>query len=201
MAERGEKLIGVRIDSGDLPAQAHAVREILNESGLQQVKVLGSGGLDEYDLDDYSSPKFLSTATESAPRWAPRPTRPGPTCRTSWSNIRPAGAETQPGKVSWPGKKQVFRQLDERQGLRKDTLGLREEKLADSEPLLENVMADGCAIKSPPLATSRQRFLDEFQRLDGSIKAVRNPAVYPVDYSDALRALQRQVGETIKQQL
>ena len=54
MAERGEKLIGVRIDSGDLPAQAHAVREILNEAGLQQVKILGSGGLDEYDLDDYS---------------------------------------------------------------------------------------------------------------------------------------------------
>ena len=34
MAERGEKLIGVRIDSGDLPAQAHAVREILDKAGL-----------------------------------------------------------------------------------------------------------------------------------------------------------------------
>ncbi len=34
MARRGEKLIGVRIDSGDLPAQARAVRQILDEAGL-----------------------------------------------------------------------------------------------------------------------------------------------------------------------
>ena len=202
MAERGEKLIGVRIDSGDLPAQAHAVREILNESGLQQVKVLGSGGLDEYDLDDYSIAQVPFDSYGVG-------TKMGTSADAPWTDmsyklVEYAGRPVQklsPGKISWPGKKQVFRQLDERQGLRKDTLGLREEKLADSEPLLENVMANGRAIKSPPLATSRQRFLDEFQRLDESIKAVRNPAVYPVDYSDALRALQRQVGETIKQQL
>jgi nicotinate phosphoribosyltransferase len=44
MAEHGDKLIGVRIDSGDLPAQARAVRKILDESGLRQAKILGSGG-------------------------------------------------------------------------------------------------------------------------------------------------------------
>ena len=54
MAKRGEKLIGVRIDSGDLPAQARAVRQILDEAGLGEVKILGSGGLDEYDLGDFS---------------------------------------------------------------------------------------------------------------------------------------------------
>ncbi len=200
MAKRGEKLIGVRIDSGDLPAQAHAVREILDEAGLGEVKILGSGGLDEYDLGEFSLAQVPFDSYGVGTKMGT--SADAPWTDMSYKMVEYAGRPVQKlstGKISWPGMKQVFRQLDERQRLRKDTLGLREEKLADSEPLLENVMANGRAIKSPPLATSRERFLDEFHRLDESIKAVRNPAVYPVDYSDALRDLQRQVGETIKQ--
>ena len=172
--------------------------EILDEAGLGEVKILGSGGLDEFDLGDFSLAQVPFDSYGVGTKMGT--SADAPWTDMSYKMVEYAGRPVQKlstGKISWPAKKQVFRQLDERQGLRKDTLGLREEKLADSEPLLENVMANGRAIKSPPLATSRQRFLDEFQRLDESIKAVRNPAVYPVDYSDALRALQRQVGEKV----
>jgi nicotinate phosphoribosyltransferase len=200
MAERGESLIGVRIDSGDLPAQARTVRNILDEAGLRQAKILGSGGLDEYDLavfsaaqvpfDSYGVGTKMGTSADA------------PWTDMSYKMVEYAGRPVQKlstGKTSWPGKKQVFRRVDNRQRLLGDILGLRGETLADSEPLLEKVMENGRRLKSPKLASAREKFLDEFHRLDDAVKAVRSPAAYPVEYSDALRELQRQVGETIKQ--
>ncbi|HEX2930180.1 MAG TPA: nicotinate phosphoribosyltransferase, partial [Candidatus Binatia bacterium] len=37
MAEQGKKLVGVRIDSGDLAAQAHAVRKVFDDANLREV--------------------------------------------------------------------------------------------------------------------------------------------------------------------
>lgn len=201
MAKRGEKLIGVRIDSGDLPAQARAVRQILDEAGLGEVKILGSGGLDEFDLGDFSLAQVPFDSYGVGTKMGT--SADAPWTDMSYKMVEYAGRPVQKlstGKISWPAKKQVFRRLDAEGHLGGDVIGLRADNIAGAEPLLENVMANGRALKSPPLATSREIFLDEFHRLDESIKALRNPAVYPVDYSDALRELQRQVGETIKQQ-
>lgn len=55
MAVRGHRLQGVRIDSGDLLSLAREVRHILDEAGLIDVKIIGSGGLDETDLAALSS--------------------------------------------------------------------------------------------------------------------------------------------------
>ena len=50
MEQSGHHLRGVRIDSGDLLSLGREVRRILDDAGLSEVKILGSGGLDEYDL-------------------------------------------------------------------------------------------------------------------------------------------------------
>ena len=200
LAERGEKLIGVRIDSGDLPAQARAVRQILDDAGLQQVKILGSGGLDEYDLADFSAAQIPFDSYGVGTKMGT--SADAPWTDMSYKMVEYAGRPVQKlstGKTSWPGKKQVFRRLNDRLQLRQDVLSRRDEKLADSEPLLEKVMDNGRALKSPPLTTSRERFLEEFYRLDDAVKDIRNPAAYPVEYSDALCELNRQVSETIKQ--
>jgi nicotinate phosphoribosyltransferase len=199
MAARGAKLVGVRIDSGDLPTLARAVRRILDDAGLHQAKILASGGLDEFDLADFSAAQVPFDSYGVG-------TKMGTSADAPWTDIsykmvEYAGRPVQKlstGKISWPGKKQIFRQLNDRRKLRKDVLGLRDEKLADSEPLLEKVMENGCALKTPPLTTSRERFLDEFNRLDHAVKAVSNPATYPIEYSDALRELQRHVDAAIK---
>jgi len=199
MAARGEKLIGVRLDSGDLAGLARAVRIILDDAGLQQVKILGSGGLDEYDLADFSAGQVPFDSYGVG-------TKMGTSADAPWTDMsyKMVEYDGQPvqklstGKISWPGKKQVFRQLDDRRRLRKDVLGLRDETLADGEPLLEKVMGNGRTVNASQLTNSRDRFLDEFHRLDDTVKAVRRPAAYPIEYSDALRELQRQVGEMIK---
>lgn len=54
IAARGQRLKGVRIDSGDLAGLAIKVRKILNEAGFPDIKIIGSGGLDEYNLTKLS---------------------------------------------------------------------------------------------------------------------------------------------------
>ena len=48
MKERGERLIGVRIDSGDLAWQAKRCRARLDEAGLTDTGIVLSNDLDEY---------------------------------------------------------------------------------------------------------------------------------------------------------
>lgn len=50
LAERGRKLIGVRLDSGDLDALSRECRRMLDDAGLTGVKIVASNDLDEYAI-------------------------------------------------------------------------------------------------------------------------------------------------------
>ena len=50
MAAAGQRLAGVRLDSGDFDALSRQVRRILDDAGLDYVRIVASGGLDEYEL-------------------------------------------------------------------------------------------------------------------------------------------------------
>lgn len=50
MAERGQRLAGIRIDSGDLSWLAKMARRMLDEAGLRDVKIVLSNDLDEYTI-------------------------------------------------------------------------------------------------------------------------------------------------------
>ena len=46
----GKKLLGVRLDSGDLAYLSKRVRKMLDDAGLQDVKIIASNSLDEYTI-------------------------------------------------------------------------------------------------------------------------------------------------------
>lgn len=50
MAERGQRLSGIRIDSGDLSWLAKMARRMLDDAGLPDVKIVLSNDLDEYTI-------------------------------------------------------------------------------------------------------------------------------------------------------
>ena len=50
MEGRGQRLFGIRIDSGDLAWLSIRARSLLDEAGLDYVKIVGSNDLDEYTI-------------------------------------------------------------------------------------------------------------------------------------------------------
>jgi nicotinate phosphoribosyltransferase len=189
MAAQGQHLQGVRIDSGDLAQLVRAVRKIFNKAGLNHVKLVGSGGLDEYDLAEFSEADIPYDSYGVG-------TKMGVSADAPWSDIayklieydnRPV-VKLSPGKISLPGKKQVFRMCDPQGRLQQDLITLRDETVASAEALLKKVMIEGkVSAPLPSLEESRSVFSSEFARLPEAIKAIRNPAHYRVEQSAKLQ--------------
>jgi nicotinate phosphoribosyltransferase len=51
LLKEGIKVLGVRIDSGDIPELCREVRRIFDQEDFKDVKILVSGGVDEYDIE------------------------------------------------------------------------------------------------------------------------------------------------------
>jgi len=51
MEEKGVKILGVRLDSGDLIALSKHCRKVLDEYGLSYIKIVVSSMLDEFIID------------------------------------------------------------------------------------------------------------------------------------------------------
>ena len=191
MAARGQRLRGVRIDSGDLAGLAIKVREIFDDAGFSDVKIIGSGGLDEYDLSELSAAQIPFHSYGIG-------TKMGTSSDAPWSDIAYKLVEygdkpvlkRSPGKISWPGTKQLFRQRNRQGQLEKDIIGLRIERIAGAEPLLRKVMEEGkIVVTLPSLSESRAGLATELEHLPDLTKAIRNPVLYPVEFTPALARL------------
>jgi nicotinate phosphoribosyltransferase len=180
---------------------ARAVRKIFDEAGFRDVKIIGSGGLDEYDLAGFSDAGVPYDSYGVG-------TRMGVSADQPWldmayklvqQNGRPV-LKLSSGKSYYPGRKQIFRLRDGGRKLKKDVIALRDETLPDGEPLLEKVMKDGKTLGAyPSLNDIRARFLAEFEQLDEKFRAIRNPAVYPVEISPRLMRLNEETSRRITQ--
>ncbi len=195
MGARGQRLQGVRIDSGDLSKLAIEVRKILDDAGLPDVKIIGSGGLDEHDLAQLSRPEIPYDSYGVG-------TKMGTSSDAPWSDMsyklvqyggKPV-LKRSPGKGSWPAAKQVFRQRNSQEQAVKDIVGLREEHIDGTEALLTKVMESGKIVGTlPTLAQSRSHLTRELETLDGATKAIRDPVRYPVEFTPALRRLREEI--------
>ena len=200
MAGRGEKLIGVRIDSGDLGAQARTVREIFDAANLREVKIIGSGGLDEYDLSEFSAANVPFDSYGVGTKMGT--SADAPWCDMAYKLVayeERAALKLSTGKVSWPGRKQVFRARDQANKFAGDVIGGREENLS-GEKLLREYLRDGKPVEGyPTLSESRKLFAEDFAALPESVRALRNPARYPVAFSARLIELRQRTARELDQ--
>jgi nicotinate phosphoribosyltransferase len=185
----GISIRGVRIDSGDLAAGARKVRRILDDGGLRELIILVSGGVDEdvllrmmkdgAPIDGYGIGVSLATSIDAPAfdcayklqEYAGRPKR-----------------KLSEGKVTWPGRKQVWREYDADGRMAGDILTIDGDK-QPGEPLIERVMRGGKRLApAPSLAQIRERAARDLARLPEPLRKLEH-AAYPVVVSDALDAL------------
>ena len=189
MEEKGLKLRGVRIDSGDLSGEARIVRKLLDAEGLSYVKIFLSGDLNEYKIkrlvDEEVPCDFFGVGTEMGV------SKDSPALGGVY---KLAQDETGPRiklskeKTTLPGKKQVYRVF--RSGLmEKDVIALEDEKV-DGEPLLMKVMEKGeICTDLPSLNQIREYFSQRLSSLPESLKEIEAHHDYPVELTPNLKAL------------
>ena len=192
MVKQGHKLLGVRLDSGDIIGLSRQVRDILDKAGLENVQIFASSGFDEY--------KIARAIKEGAKiDGFGVGTKMGVSADAPYFDIvyklvqygdRPI-MKLSTGKVNLAGKKQVFRRSEGQGRFIEDIIGTSNETMEGARALLEPVMQDGKPLRAhPSLEEIRERFSKNFHALDDKYKAMEGATLYPVKVSDRLSAAQ-----------
>jgi nicotinate phosphoribosyltransferase len=189
----GIRLMGVRIDSGDLAPLTRAARALLDEAGMPDAQIVASGDLEEEQIlrlvadgapiDVWGVGTDLGTSRDS-------PTVGGVyklVADMPAAGIWRSAFKRSPAKATMPGPKQVFRT---RVGgeMRGDVIGLAGESLG-GDALLVPVMRGGERVRAEPLAQMRERAASELESLPAQLRAPAPPVAYPVACSQRLREL------------
>lgn len=208
LAELGHRLESVRIDSGDLEAQAFELRQVLDRAGWAETKILASG-----DLDDTSIAALIASGAPvdgfGVGGRLVTPEISSNTISASMSTVyklvwmdgtaAPARMKLSDGKMTWPGRKQVARFDD----WSRDLVLFEDEPIpAGAQPLLTPVICGGT-----PLADPRPTFQEiqasaaqNLAALPAPLAALAPDARYDVAYSNALHQLREETRRRLDAQ-
>ncbi|HLN44257.1 MAG TPA: nicotinate phosphoribosyltransferase [Candidatus Sulfotelmatobacter sp.] len=200
---KGYKLGGVRLDSGNLAETSKKVRQLLDDKGLDYVTIFASGDLDEYKIMELLSENADINAFGVGTRMGTSADRPYIDVIYKLCETQSANGEYSPimklseGKITLPGRKQVYRYKDEKGNYVKDVIALADEKL-NEESLLLKVMEDGkLSYELPSLNELRSTAKINLSKLPEKHKKLINPPAYPVELSRALESLSQTLTEKI----
>lgn len=180
----------MRIDSGDLAEQARLARGVLNEAGLPEVRIAVSGDLDEYRIADLVAQAAPIDSFGVGTRMATSADAPYLDCVYKLAEYEGKGRRKRSaGKQTYPGRKQVFRRLDDAGFIVDDTVGL-ETEYVHGKPLLQPVMLAGKRCNPAwPLAHVRQTLREQLASLTPSLKGLAPGAQPPVQISPGVTQL------------
>ncbi|WP_066383373.1 MULTISPECIES: nicotinate phosphoribosyltransferase [unclassified Anabaena] len=182
------ELTGVRLDSGDLITLSQQVRSL-----LPNVTIFASGDLDEWEIarlqaagaaiDGYGLGTKLVT---------------GSPVNGVYKLVEIDGIpvmKKSTGKVTYPGRKQIFRTFADNQ-ITADRLGLiSETPLPGEQPLLQLVVKQGQRLQPlETLAEIRQRTTASVASLPEKTRQLNHPMTLTVEISPTLAELIRGVG-------
>ncbi len=171
------KLGAIRLDSGDLAIAARRARDLLDDLGATDTRIVVTSDLDEWQIaalrgtpvDGYGVGTSLVTGSghptvgfvyklvaraESADRSAP---------------MTPVGKKSK-GKNTLGGRKFAMRRLDDRGRAEAEVIGLGSAPTSDGNDryLLVDIVKDGEVVHDATLQDARQRHLDSLAELPNS---------------------------------
>jgi nicotinate phosphoribosyltransferase len=193
--EMGRKPAGLRLDSGDMVADSRWIRQQLDRVGWSGVRIFASGDLDEYRIADMlkrGAPidGFGVGTALATPSDAPHLGLIYKLVEVEREDEVREAAKLSKAKVTYPGRKQVYRFRRHSGEWRRDVIALDTESSPGGEALLVEMMRNGKRLRPPPLlAEARERCLSSLALLPERYRQLTRRAVYPVRYSAALEEL------------
>ena len=210
MEERGQKLLAVRLDSGDLSYFAKESRKMLDAAGLDYVKIAASNQLDEHvikSLLEQQAPIDIFGVGTNLVTGDPDGALDG-VYKLAFSAGKPRIKISESIiKITLPHKKQVFRIKDENgKCIGADVIGLYHEdniqemhhpfepyksmnlKHYKQEALLELVMDEGKVLqKKRSLSEISEYSIARLSELPIEYKRFNNPHIYKIGISELLK--------------
>ena len=202
LEKKGHKLDGLRLDSGDLVAISKKVRKLLDAKGLEYVKIFASGDLDEFkiaellengaEIDAFGVGTKLGTSADK-----PYVDVIYKLCETMSNGAFHPIMKLSEGKVTLPGRKQVYRFKDKDGNYTGDRIALVDEKV-EGEPLLTKVMEKGkITYDLPSLDEIRAAAAENLSKLPAIYKKL-NAKPYSVDLSQDLKTLIKNLEKKLR---
>ena len=188
----------VRIDSGDLVDHSKKVRKILDENGCEKVLIVASSDLNEYrikEILDKNAPiDAFGIGTELAT------SRDDPAIAGVYKLIeynRKPKIKISEDKLTYPGKKQIYRFYNKQGEFKEDILTLDYEPApSDSEALLIPVMKKGILITNLPDLNNIQQFYNEnIKKLPNKFKELDENHTFELRISKKLSELTNSLKE------
>ena len=201
LQKRGITIKGVRLDSGNLAEHARRVRRILDDGGLPEVRIVASGNLDEYVLQDLMAVNAPIDSFAVGTHMTTSSDAPYLDCVYKLQEYAGrASRKRSEGKATWPGRKQVYRHDGAGGRMAYDVLTLADEgtdlKSVPDGTLIHPVMLEGRRLApAPSLADVRARVADELSRLPEHLRRLQDSPLYQVRVSQALRDLAKACDE------
>ncbi|WP_034887429.1 nicotinate phosphoribosyltransferase [Gillisia sp. Hel_I_29] len=210
MEERGQKLAGIRLDSGDLAYLARESRKLLDAAGMEYVKIAASNQLDEYVIKSLLEQKaaidVFGVGTNLVTGNPDAALDGVYKLAVSNGKARIKISETL-AKVTLPNRKQVFRMINSEGDLiGVDAVCLREEsnvtrifdpkepiksmtvKDLQKEEVLHWIMKDGKRTQASRSLNEIAAYVtSNLKRLPAEYKRFNNPHIYKVGISQELK--------------
>ena len=199
---RGHRLRAIRLDSGDLESLARDSRATLDESGLDYVRILASGGLDEYSIAELVSADAPIDGFGVG-------TRVGASADAPYTDFvyklveydgRPI-MKLSEDKVNLPGPKQVSRHIGFDGTMRLDMIHRADEYASGrgGEPLLLPVAENGKRTRAlPSLDEIRTFHSRRAAMLPSGLRGPEPQGRYRVRASDGLVKLGQRTKDRIR---
>ena len=195
---KGIAVRAVRLDSGDILTLSREVRKILDEGGFAEIRIFVSGNIDEYGIEELLSRGApidgfgVGTKLDTS--------HDAPYLECAYKLMEYAGTarmKKSEGKVTWPGRKQVFRRYEG--GTMAEDLVTLEGDYGDGTPLIEQVMAGGRRIAPPrSLPEIAAAVAEQLNRLPPYLRTLQVGRPYPVRISPSLVRLRERVSAGLK---
>jgi len=192
----GKHLPNIVIDSGDFLALSKYARRELDKAGHQDTEITIAGNLDEYKISKLikagiPADRCLMVTEVVTSADAPKLEVVYKMAEIKDESSTRYTAKLSSGKVSLPGKKQVFRQFKNGK-IKKDTIGLDDEK--HGQPLLVPIFKKGQLVyKIPTIEKQRQYTRQQLAQLPANLKDIFKEYKSPVVVSKKIQALLEKV--------
>ena len=202
MRAAGRDLRAVRLDSGDFGALSVRARRLLDDAGFPNVRVIASGGLDEYAIDELVRKAASIDAFGVGTRVVT--SADAPFADFVYKLVEYDGEpmmKLSAGKASAPMRKQVFRESRADGTMARDTIAEMSAAPPSrhSEPLLNTAVENGQSLNAlPDLDAVREFHAERIARLPQNLRGVHPSGAYEVETSAALRELAARTAGGLK---